>query len=57
MTQSGGYAIKQYLSLVNFYGHSQSGIRGDLGTTNAAATLVGLPANRRGGQDASPLPA
>lgn len=52
MSEDSGYAFKNYLGLDVFYGHSQTGVGGDLGSTDASATLAGLLVNQKGGQAA-----
>lgn len=52
ISQDSGYAFKNYLSLDVFYGHSQTGIGGDRGSTDAAVTLAGLLVNQKNGQNA-----
>ena len=53
MSQDSMDAFRSYLSLDVFHGYSQIDglVVGDLGTTDAAATLTGLLVDKEDGQD------
>ena len=52
MTQSTGYAFKQYFAYEVFHGQGALGTGGDDGSTDMAATLSTILINQKNGQDA-----
>lgn len=52
ITQDSMNAFKKYFSYEVFHGHSQTGLGGEMGSTDAAAALAGLLVNKADGQGA-----